>query len=108
MLVCKKIRLKLKKAEIFALNEMSRWARWPYNYILSERIDFHKIDERGTSKTCSQCGFQQKMPLSVRTYKCPNCGLVMDRDCNSAINILHRFIARSEPQETVSMLAIAA
>jgi len=70
--------------------------------------DFFKIDERGTSKTCSQCGFQQQMPLSVRTYRCPSCGLVMDRDCNSAINILHRFIARSEPYESMSMQAIAA
>jgi len=70
--------------------------------------DFFKINERGTSKTCSQCGFQQQMPLSVRTYKCPNCLMVKDRDENSAINILHRFIARSEPQETVSMRAIAA
>ena len=65
--------------------------------------DFYKISERGTSKTCSQCGYQQEMPLFVRVYRCPKCGLEMDRDCNSARNILHRFIARSEPQETVSM-----
>jgi len=68
--------------------------------------DFHKIDERGTSKTCSQCGYQQKMPLSVRTYNCPECRLIMDRDCNSAKNILHRFIARSEPYESMSMRAM--
>ena len=27
------------------------------------------------------------MPLDVRTYKCPHCGLEMDRDLNAAINI---------------------
>ncbi len=33
------------------------------------------------------------LPLWQRTYRCPNCGLVMDRDENSAINILKRFFA---------------
>ena len=40
-----------------------------------------------TSKTCSCCGNVQKVSLSDRTYKCPQCGLVMDRDLNAAINV---------------------
>lgn len=27
------------------------------------------------------------MPLDVRTYVCPECGMTMDRDVNAAINI---------------------
>ena len=27
------------------------------------------------------------MPLDVRTYECPECGQVIDRDLNAAINI---------------------
>ena len=27
-------------------------------------------------------------------YRCENCGLVMDRDDNSAVNIYERFLAR--------------
>ena len=27
------------------------------------------------------------MPLDVRVYECPICGMVMDRDLNAAINI---------------------
>jgi putative transposase len=42
------------------------------------------LDERDTSKTCSQCGHKQDMPLWKRTYHCKECGLVMDRDDNSA------------------------
>lgn len=46
-----------------------------------------KVNERGTSKTCSRCGVKKDMPLSQRIYRCPICGLVMDRDRNSAVNI---------------------
>jgi IS605 OrfB family transposase len=55
------------------------------------------LDERNTSKTCSECGHKQSMPLWKRTYCCTKCGLVMDRDENSAINILTRYLARLEP-----------
>jgi putative transposase len=54
-------------------------------------------NERDTSKTCSRCGHQQDMPLHKRTYRCTECGLIMDRDENSAINILMRFLARLGP-----------
>jgi len=40
-----------------------------------------------SSKTCSRCGCVQDMPLSKRTFNCPDCGLKMDRDYNSSINI---------------------
>ncbi|GCF10841.1 hypothetical protein KDI_44050 [Dictyobacter arantiisoli] len=54
-------------------------------------------DERDTSKMCSNCKHLQKMPLWKRTYCCHKCGLVMDRDENSAVNILTRFLARLAP-----------
>jgi putative transposase len=40
-----------------------------------------------SSKTCSECGNKQDMPLRIRTYECINCGMIMDRDLNAAINI---------------------
>jgi putative transposase len=57
------------------------------------------LDERNTSKMCSGCGRLQNMPLWKRTYRCPHedCRLVMDRDENSAVNILKRFFARLGP-----------
>jgi putative transposase len=55
------------------------------------------LDERNTSKMCSGCGHLQDMPLWKRKYCCRNCGLVMDRDENSAVNILTRFLARRGP-----------
>ena len=50
------------------------------------------VDPRNTSKTCSECGYIQDMPLSERTYNCLDCGLVLDRDHNAAINILRRAV----------------
>jgi putative transposase len=47
-----------------------------------------KIDQFApSSKSCSCCGNKQDMPLAIRTYKCNNCGLELDRDLNAAINI---------------------
>ena len=41
-----------------------------------------------SSKTCSACGaVKAKLPLSARTYRCEQCGLVMDRDLNAARNL---------------------
>jgi putative transposase len=61
--------------------------------------ELHMIDERDTSKMCHACGNLQAMPLWKRTYRCShkNCGLVMDRDENSAVNIYQRFLARLGP-----------
>ena len=42
-----------------------------------------------SSKTCSGCGHtKEKLSLSEREFICEECGLVIDRDTNAAINIL--------------------
>ncbi|OFC42676.1 hypothetical protein BAE30_14930 [Acidithiobacillus caldus] len=42
-----------------------------------------------SSKTCSVCGtVQEKMPLDVRQWTCPDCGSIHDRDINAARNLL--------------------
>lgn len=41
-----------------------------------------------SSKICSQCGSIKKdLKLADRTYICPECGAVIDRDLNAAINL---------------------
>lgn len=44
-----------------------------------------------SSQTCSECGAQWPgtKDLKVRHWVCPECGAVLDRDTNAAINILH-------------------
>jgi putative transposase len=45
------------------------------------------VPARYTSQDCSRCGERVTKSLSVRTHRCPSCGLVLDRDENAAINI---------------------
>lgn len=41
-----------------------------------------------SSKTCSSCGkIKDDLKLKDRVYRCPQCGAVIDRDLNAAINL---------------------
>ena len=53
-----------------------------------------EINERNTTKTCCQCGKKKDMALFVRVYEC-DCGNVIDRDKNSAVNIMSRFLSQN-------------
>lgn len=56
-----------------------------------------------SSKRCSCCGFVvSKLPLPVRFWTCPECGINHDRDVNAARNILAAGLAVSALGESVS------
>lgn len=41
-----------------------------------------------SSRTCSSCGtINTNLKLRDRIFKCPNCGIVIDRDVNAAVNL---------------------
>jgi putative transposase len=80
----------------------SDWALCRFTQMLEYKClrfgkELHRINERYTSQDCSRCGQRQQMPLWKRTYRCGTCGLVMDRDANSAVTVLQRFLARLGP-----------
>ena len=59
-----------------------------------EKATKHNVEVREvdrfypSSKTCHSCGFIKKdLILKDRTYKCPSCGLTLDRDLNAALNL---------------------
>jgi putative transposase len=54
-----------------------------------------EISEAKTSKRCCTCGREHKMPLWKRTMECDSCGNVVDRDRNSAVNIMLRFLSQN-------------
>jgi transposase, IS605 OrfB family, central region len=57
---------------------------------LLEGIDVRyltKKETKNTSKTCHRCGHVAQ--VKGREFRCPNCGLVYNRDLNACINIAH-------------------
>src|SRR5262249_49559493 len=63
--------------------------QWVKYYGSLHQIPVIAVPPRFTSQDCSVCGTRVKKSLSVRTHVCPTCGLVLDRDENAAVNILH-------------------
>jgi len=59
-----------------------------------------KVNPKNTSQACSGCGNIVRKTLAMRTHRCPHCGLVLDRDINSARNILIKGIGLGRPKLT--------
>ena len=66
-------------------------------YLFTQMLEY-KLKGRGkqlikvakdypSTETCSCCGHMKKIPLTKRSYHCDNCGLTLNRDHNTAINI---------------------
>jgi putative transposase len=69
------------------------WSR--FLDLLEYKGDLHgthvvRVDARGTTKECNECGVETSKPLWVREHSCPSCGHTEDRDLNAAKNILNR------------------
>jgi transposase len=60
-----------------------------------------RIDESYTSQKCFVCGTHVKRALSERVIIC-DCGNRIDRDLNSALNILERFLHQKQQFEFLS------
>ncbi|WP_281261740.1 RNA-guided endonuclease InsQ/TnpB family protein, partial [Aphanothece hegewaldii] len=56
-----------------------------------------EVDPRGTSQECSSCEANVAKTLADRWHSCPNCGLELQRDHNSAIIIKKRTLAVGHP-----------
>lgn len=69
-----------------SLSELVRQIEYKANWYGRTAI---KVDRWfPSSKTCSECGFVvEKLPLDIREWACPRCGVKHHRDKNAAINI---------------------
>ena len=67
------------------VSQLQYKAEWQHQII--QKIDTYYA----SSQLCSNCGykFTGTKDLSVREWKCPQCGSYHDRDENAAINILN-------------------
>src|SRR5215472_12340268 len=66
-----------------------RFLRWVAYYGALHDIPVIAVAPQFTSQNCSGCGKVVTKALSERTHRCLHCGLIMDRDANAAVNILH-------------------
>ena len=57
---------------------------------LKRSVCVQKVDARGTSQQCPQCGAAVQKDLSVRIHECPECGYTADRDVAAAQVVLSR------------------
>jgi putative transposase len=48
-----------------------------------------EVNPNGTSQYCSNCGHKVPKKLKDRIHNCDNCGTILCRDVNAAINIKH-------------------
>jgi putative transposase len=67
-----------------------RFLSWLTYYGQIHNIPVIAVEPAFTSQECSACGTRVKKSLSVRTHICSGCGIVLDRDHNAALNILHK------------------
>ncbi len=92
----KLVRRKVNKyLQYISLSEFFRILEWKGELYGREII---RVDPKDSSRTCSNCGYvNHELKLSDRVFKCPVCGMNMDRDLNASINILKRGLERIAP-----------
>ena len=92
----------------------SSWSS--FTTMLAYKADWYgkalvKIDRwYPSSKTCSNCNHlltKAELPLSVRTWNCPNCLQQNDRDINASINILNQGLLLAKQSKTVGATGLA-
>ena len=67
-----------------------KFLRWVRYYGTAHEIPVIAVSPHFTTQACSGCKRLVKKSLSVRTHICPNCGVILDRDHNAALNILQK------------------
>ena len=97
---------RLKENDVVCIEKLNSWNSWRslnrsmrdvawlnFFSILKAKAEeagrqIVEVPARGTSQICSGCEKEVPKDLSVRVHNCPFCHLVIDRDYNSALNIL--------------------
>lgn len=103
----KGIRYGHRKGNGEGIGRRRRIALWPFR-LMQSYIDYKArwagvpveyVPAAYTSKTCNICGFiNKKLKITERSWLCPHCGAMLDRDLNAAINIERRGKIRCLPE----------
>jgi len=60
------------------VNQILPWVCWKRD------VFYGKVDARGTSQECPDCGAEVRKDLRVRVHECPECGSIKPRDIAAA------------------------
>lgn len=85
---CRKTMNKKVKNKIKAWRHCSFLDRLKFKNLEYPNVYITSPTEEYTSKTCSGCGFIHENLGSNKTFNCPQCCKIFDRDVNAAKNIL--------------------
>jgi putative transposase len=75
-----------------------RFLAWVRYYGKLQAVPVVAVAPQFTSQDCSGCGQRVEKSLSIRTHRCPGCGLILDRDENAARNILQKALSGTAGQ----------
>lgn len=84
---------------------MLTWSHFAFRAMLKDKAELFpwvtvlECDEPYTSKTCGQCGAIHHKLGGSKTFRCPACDYVADRDISAARNILLRYLSLLSEQE---------
>ena len=82
------------------------WSHYQFRSVLENKARRYRgakvvvVDEAYTSKTCGRCGWIHARLGGSKTFRCSECGWVVDRDVNGARNSVLRALARSHVSES--------
>jgi putative transposase len=94
----KKVKSKRYLRRSFSNNSLGQFKLLLGNKAESKGLKVYFVNESYTSKACSCCGeVNDNLKLSDRIFKCNNCGEIIDRDRNGAINIKHVWQGQFNP-----------
>ena len=80
-------------ASFGAFLSLLEWVCW------KRGVYFERVNPRGTSQTCPECGATVAKPLREREHICPECGYRTDRDRAAAQMVLLRGRENVVPQD---------
>ncbi len=91
--------LKKGKSGVWSRVVNRRFNHWLYGYVLKRikglcevvGVQYHIVPPQYTSRTCPECGYQDKLNRNGEHFKCLRCGYEEDADVVGARNVLLRF-----------------
>ena len=74
------------------VKQMLNWSHYSFRQLLKYKMkryggSIHECTEEYTSMTCGKCGRLNHKLGGNKTFKCPHCDHIQDRDVNAARNI---------------------